>query len=225
LESLISGTMKKLSKLRFKSNEFSSDVMIKGLSDVLPAGWNTYDGFKIFVNSIINGGERMPFTLKTKDKFTNQRDFWVTKSFIDLSKGDTYDDVSKKSVLLSQQFSDFVKDYCKNVLKDEVLVWIFSGTSTGKQFLDVSKIDSRDLEMLRAENQNVNADDLIMIQFKKKVKELMVGSTSNGSTSNGSYEKKVPNFGPKQGSKFYKNNNIKKIQKQAENIVASGQDY
>lgn len=178
--------MEQLNNLKFSSNLYPESVLIQALNDVLPEEWNTFPGFVQYTNKLIYSkkADRIPFTLKIKDKFTNKWNFWIVKSFVNVNNKfynmNTSDESSvsfpKKSVLMSKQFIDFLRDYCKNNLKDQVQVWIFTGSYLGRQHLDLSKVNKDDLELLDSKDPN----DLVMVNFKRKVQEVMVGGVVGG---------------------------------------------
>lgn len=121
----------------------------------------------------------MPFTLKIKDKFTNKWNFWIVKSFVNVNskfykidtEGESSISFPKKNVLMSKQFTDYIRDYCKNTLLDQVQVWIFTGSYVGRQHLDLSKVNKDDLDLLDTKDPN----DLVMVNFKRKVPEVHIG--------------------------------------------------
>lgn len=174
--------MDQLNNLKFSSNMYPESVLIQALDDVIPNEWRTFEGFGQYTNRLIYSkkSERMPFTLKIKDKFTNKWNFWIVKSFVNVNnkfyqvvtEDESSLSFSKKNVLMSKQFSDFVRTYCKDTLRDQVQVWIFTGSYVGRQHLDISKVNSDDLELLDTTEPN----DLVMVNFKRKVPEVLVGA-------------------------------------------------
>lgn len=177
--------MEKLKKMKF--NNFSETVLNMALHEVLSnaGGWTNYDGFNRHVNSIVHG-HQVPFSMLTIDKVTGVRDFWLVRSVVNVVKypeyivggenGEVEKRYNKKTVLMSKQFLDYLRKYCKEVLKDQVQFWIFSHDLGGQQHLDMNKFSASDKVLLANRGDN-NPNDILMFQFKKKVPEVMVGRT------------------------------------------------
>lgn len=173
--------MEQLNHLKFSSNLYPESVLIQALNEVLPQEWRTFEGFVQYTNRLIYSKkvDRMPFTLKIKDKFTNKWNFWIVKSFVNVNskfykidtEGESSISFPKKNVLMSKQFTDYIRDYCKNTLLDQVQVWIFTGSYVGRQHLDLSKVNKDDLDLLDTKDPN----DLVMVNFKRKVPEVHIG--------------------------------------------------
>ncbi len=172
--------MEQLNGLKFSTNMYPQSVLIQALDEVLPSEWKTIEGFAQYTNRLIYSkkSERMPFTLKIKDKFTNKWNFWIVKSFVNINntwykvtENESSVSFPKKNVLMSKQFSDFIREYCKNTLQDQVQVSIFTGSYEGRQHLDMSKVNKDDLKLLDTTEPN----DLVMTNFKRKVSNVMVG--------------------------------------------------
>lgn len=168
--------MEQLSKLRMTKNTIGDDVIDMAMNDVIGAlGWGTYAQFKNTVTRILTShrADRIPFSVRTKDQQTGQMDFWLIRSFVHgVSGGEYAPGINKKSVLMSRQFSDKLRNHCRTQFNDEVQFWIFTGSYKGKQHLDISKLNQCDIDILG----NVDSNDIVMVQFKKKTPEVMVGA-------------------------------------------------
>jgi hypothetical protein len=172
-----SENMEKLKNIKFEN--YPQNVLDLAMFEILDGiGWTDYVTYKNNVENIING-IKYPFCLRTKDKLSRKLDFWLVRTFINFSKFPTYnieDKVyKKKEVLVSKQFNNCLRKYCKEQLKDEVQFWFFTGTLNGEQKLDMSRFSSTDMILLSSRGDG-NPDDLIMFQFKKKTREIMVGT-------------------------------------------------
>jgi hypothetical protein len=187
LESLAKD-MDVLGGIRFKKQVLSTEVLDLALKEVLKSvGWDNYQNFCDTVYDILNGPRngptRVPFSVKTRDKLTNRMDFWLVRSFIHVdeenseykAEPDSTESFSKKTVLMSREFSSHLRTYCKDVLKDEVQFWVFTGSYKGKQHLDLTKFNDSDIKRLQNGGKKLNPDNLIMIQFKKKAPEVIIG--------------------------------------------------
>lgn len=169
-----------LYSLKFSSNMYPDQVMGMALNEVLPRNWETYEGFSNYINKLVYSkkDDRMPFTQKVKDKFTGKWNFWIVKSFVNVNdKFYVHNGVQypKKAVLMSKQFNDYLRDFCKLMLNDNVQALTFTGSFTGRQNLDMTKVNKNDLVLL----DTVDPNDLVMVNFKRKVVETLVGTNEN----------------------------------------------
>lgn len=169
-----------LYSLKFSSNMYPDQVMGMALNEVLPRNWETYEGFSNYINKLVYSkkDDRMPFTQKVKDKFTGKWNFWIVKSFVNVNdKFYVHNGVQypKKAVLMSKQFNDYLRDFCKLMLNDKVQALTFTGSFTGRQNLDMTKVNKNDLVLL----DTVDPNDLVMVNFKRKVVETLVGTNEN----------------------------------------------
>ena len=106
-------------------------------------------------------------------------DFWLIRAFVNVGPSNEFYEVesvkyNKRDVLMSKQFCDFLRDYCRNQLKDEVQFWVFTGTYKNKQHLDMKKLGPNDIRALESIGET-NPDNLVLVQFKKKIAEIIVG--------------------------------------------------
>ena len=177
----LSEEMESLGKVRFKKVEYTEAILTKALAEVLgDLGWKGLETFRETVSDILrgprSGPNRIPFSLKTRNIRTSKMDFWLIRSFVKVDESYYSDDegntIPKKTVLMSRQFNNFLRGYCRNVLNDEVQFWSFTGSYKGKQHLDLTKLVPSDIELLPDQNPN----NLVMVQFKMKTPEVMVGS-------------------------------------------------
>jgi hypothetical protein len=181
--SRLASEMEILENVKMTKNVYPENVIIKAVADVLgKVGWNDYDKFSTTVNKIVNGPPyTVPFSTKTKNKRTGKFDFWIMRTYITIGPDVTYDvdnqKYPKKDVLMSRQFSDSLKDYCRNQLNDEVQFWVFTGASNGKQRLDMSRLHTGEIARLRSMGET-NPNNLVMVQFKKKSPEIFIGESS-----------------------------------------------
>jgi hypothetical protein len=168
--------MDKLMQVKFVS--YSQEVIDTAIGEVLRSvGFDEYESFRYTIDSILTG-TRIPFSLRTKDKLTGNMDFWLVRTFINVQKNSVIvheeKEYNKKEVLVSKQFCDTLRKFCKEQLNDEVQFWFFTTGMEGAQNLDMSKFSNSDKTLLSARGDN-NPDDLILYQFKKKHHEIMVG--------------------------------------------------
>ena len=174
----LNSQMEMLSKVKF--TPYSTDVLNAAKNEILGClGWTTKENFEGVILKILKG-EKIPLSLRTKDKTTSNLDFWLQRCVFDTSKDQFYNvnDVqySKSDVLLSKQFSDFLKKYIKEEFGDRVQFWCFSGSIiSGEQILDVSKFSKEDIKYIQriCEKEDFNPKSLIMFQFKKKIPEVI----------------------------------------------------
>jgi hypothetical protein len=173
--------MQSLSKIRITTEKFPEDVLLKAMADVLSeVGWYNYAEFNRSVNLILTGKSgSVPFSTKTRDLRTGKMDFWLVRVFLYVDEksyefeGKMY---SKLEVLMSQQFCMYLRGFCKTQLKDEAQFWSFTGSYVGKQHLDVTRFSQSYMTILTKQfGEVVNPDNLVMIQWKKKTPETMVG--------------------------------------------------
>jgi hypothetical protein len=185
----LSKEMEALSKVRIVKEKYPEEVLIKAMAEVLASvGWYDYQQFSNTINRILNGPPRsVPFSVKTRNQRTGKMDFWLIRAFINIAvEGNTdyvVNDIkyNKKDVLMSKQFCEFLRDYCRTQLKDEVQFWAFTGTYKGKQHLDMSKLTSSDVEALQSIGET-NPNNLCLFQFKKKSSEVIVGKVRSQGT-------------------------------------------
>jgi hypothetical protein len=180
--------MNLLKKVRIPTQRIPEEVLIEGMAEVLgELGWNDYEKFSNTIKTIINGRPQdlPPFSLKTRDQRTSKMDFWIIRIFINIkssyvdSTGKSY---GKKDVLMSREFCEYLRQYCRDVLRDEVQFWSFTGTYRGKQHLDMSRITQHDLNILKKTGRT-NPDELVMFQMKRKCPEVYVGQVGTSNTS------------------------------------------
>jgi len=154
--------------------KFPEAVLLKAIAEVLATvGWYDYEQFNKTVRRILTGPPRsVPFGVRTKDQRTGKFDFWLIRGFVNVANEPHYEveDVKydKLSVLMSWQFRDYLNDYCRHQLNDEVQFWTFTGTYKDTQQLDMSRFYPNDLDLLLATVGDTEADNLVMFQFKKK---------------------------------------------------------
>jgi hypothetical protein len=169
---IVTQKMEKLSKVRFNIKTYPEDVKLTALAEVIPNYFNGYDSFKDAIHTLIvtKRNEMPKFVTKTKDKQTGRYDFWIIRNYVSKSgeyvaeDGTTY---SKKELLESDEFREFLFSFCKHVLKSEVFVCIYSSTLTGKQHLDTAKILEEDKAELQRIHKSPNYEDFILFQFRK----------------------------------------------------------
>jgi hypothetical protein len=170
--------MDKLSKVRNSHNTVPQEIIVRALAEVLTElGWSDYATFLNSVNKVLNNPRNIPFSVRTKDIKTGKNDFWLMRIFINngvyVDENRTY---SKQNVLLSRQFAKYLRDFCKTELRDEVQFWTFAGKYNNNQHLDLSKLKPFELKLLQEIKGDIDANNLIMFQFKKKTPEVMVGN-------------------------------------------------
>jgi hypothetical protein len=178
--------MQALTKVRIVREKYSEAVLLKAMAEVLTSvGWYDYTQFTNTIRRILTGPRNsVPFSVKTRNQRTGKMDFWLIRAFINVdtpeNKNYSVDgkDYNKRDVLMSKQFCDFLRDYCRTQLKDEVQFWAFTGTYKGKQQLDMSKLAPSDISALESIGET-NPDHLVMFQFKKKTPEVMVGKATS----------------------------------------------
>jgi len=146
-------------------------VLSQAMDEVLSQiGFLNYSQFSRTVELIVQG-VKFPFAMRTKNMRTDKMDFWINRTFINIKKTPTYTfdgkDYDKLKLLMSEQFYDYLSDYCRMELKDEAQFWAFTGTYTNKQQLDMTRLSSSEIENLKLMGET-NPDNLVMFQFKKK---------------------------------------------------------
>lgn len=173
--------MSALAKVRIPTEPLPEGVVLKAMAEVLAdLGWVDYRAFSSTISKILRGPPKsVPFAMKTRNQRTGKMDFWLIRVFINVgetNKEYVVDDkrYNKRDVLMSRQFCDFLRDYCRTQLKDEAQFWTFTGTYRNKQHLDMGKLNEDDLAALRQIGET-DPNNLVMIQFKKKTPEVMVG--------------------------------------------------
>jgi len=173
--------MQVLSKVRIPVEQLPEEVILKAMAEVLAElGWSDYGSFNKTIKRILTGPPRsVPFAVKTRNQRTGKMDFWLIRVFVnigDVNKeyevdGKTY---NKRDVLMSHQFCDYLRDFCRTELHDEAQFWTFTGSYRNKQHLDMSKLSQDDMAALRQIGET-DSNNLVMFQFKKKVPEVYVG--------------------------------------------------
>jgi len=177
----LASEMRAITKVRIVRETYPEDVLLKAMAEVLTTvGWYDYEQFSKTIHRILTGPPRsVPFSVKTRNARTGKMDFWLIRAFINVTDDNQEyvideKNYNKKDVLMSKQFCEFLRQYCREQLKDEVQFWAFTGTYKGKQQLDMSKLTQSDINALESIGET-NPDNLVMFQFKKKSPEVMVG--------------------------------------------------
>lgn len=170
--------MQLLSKVRIPVETFPDAVLLKAMGEVLgELGWDSYAKFSQTVRTILTNPRTVPFAVRTRNQRTGKMDFWLIRVFIKIN--DDYEVDGKKfnklDVLMSRSFGNYLRSFCKEVLRDEAQFWCFTGSYSGKQHLDMSKLNQFDLTALENCVGETNPDNLIMFQLKKHVPEVYVG--------------------------------------------------
>jgi len=174
--------MQALSNVRFVKEKYPETVLMKAMAEVLTSvggGWYDYSQFSNTIRRILTGpSHTVPFAVKTRNQRTGAMDFWLIRAFINVKMSPTYTvefkDYNKREILMSKQFCEYLRQYCREQLKDEVQFWAFTGTYKGKQQLDMSRLHPSDINALESIGET-NPDNLVMFQFKKKTPEVFVG--------------------------------------------------
>lgn len=170
--------MEMLSKIESPTNEYPKEVIAVAMEEVLNTlKWDDYSTFQNIVNTILTGPRnKIPFSMKTRDKRTGKLDFWLLRIFLKVGEYSVDDKVyDKRDVLMSRQFCDYLREFCRTELKDQVQFWTFTGTYRNKQHLDMSKLTQDDQNQLKLMGE-VDPNNLVMFQFKKKVPEVYIGA-------------------------------------------------
>jgi len=170
--------MAKLSKVKFNVEQIPEKVIIKAIAEVLSnVGWTSIEGFHKTIDTILYCPPRIiPFSIKAKDKNTGKNDFWILRTFIDIKQQYEVDGkkYNKQNILMSRQFCNSLREYCRTELNDRVQFWTFTGSYTGKQNLDMTKLSQSDIKLLDQMFGETNPRNLVMFQFKKKVPEVYI---------------------------------------------------
>lgn len=178
--------VKALCNVRFKRNVMSENVLKQGLKLILGDLWTDYRSFKRLTTAIATGRERRLFCSRLTNKETYRYDYWIVRNFVLLKLDDidltitdesTGAEFTKKQVLTSRDFNQFMKVYCKNDLQDEAHYSSFSGN-----LLDLSKFE-KDLSKL----PDPNPHNLILVQFKMKNPEIVIGRTGSSASMSSGY--------------------------------------
>lgn len=174
-----------LEEMRF-SEEFPPDsLVLECITEVLhEVGWYDYQSFSESVNKIIMyGPQSVPLSTRARDIFTMKKDFWIQKVMIDLSKNDTLfykgAEYKKLDVIMSKKFSNTLRNYCRNKLNDKLQFWCFSGNYSGKQSLNMTKFSESDINYIQNKYGHTEPTKFIMIQFKKKNKDVFLHDKNN----------------------------------------------
>lgn len=173
--------MSALAKVRIPTEPLPESVILKAMAEVLAdLGWTDYKAFSTTINKILRGPPKsVPFAMKTRNQRTGRMDFWLIRVFINVGEankeyvvdGKSY---NKRDVLMSRQFCECLRDYCRTQLRDEAQFWTFTGTYRNKQHLDMDKLNEDDLAALRQIGET-NPNNLCMLQFKKHLPDVYVG--------------------------------------------------
>jgi hypothetical protein len=175
--------MQVLSKVRIPVEDLPEEVVLKAMAEVLSElGWSDYGSFNRTIKRILTGPPKaVPFGVKTRNQRTGLMDFWLIRVFVIVGESNKEYEVdgkcySKRDVLMSHQFCDYLRDFCRTELHDEAQFWTFTGSYKNKQHLDMSKLSLDDMNALRQIGET-NPNNLCMFQFKKKVPEVYVGGS------------------------------------------------
>lgn len=179
--------MQILSKVRIPVVQLPEEVILKAMAEVLSEiGWSDYSSFNKMIRRILTGPPKsVPFAVKTRNQRTGKMDFWLIRVFVpvgDSNKEYIADDgkkFNKRDTLMSHQFCDNLRDFCRTELHDEVQFWTFTGSYKNKQHLDMSKLHPDDLSALKQMGET-DPNNLVFFQFKKKVPEVYVGAVGEG---------------------------------------------
>lgn len=165
--------MKALEQVKVVKQPFSENVLMKALADVLHTlNWSTYESFQASIQGLLDRSIRIPFSQIARDRVTGERDFWLIRVFVPL-KGAKYLSHTKKEVLLSKEFHQFLRTFIREQLNGEVHFTILTGDK-----LDLSKLPGfmdNDLRTLPTQSPF----ELVMVQFKKKSTEKYIESTES----------------------------------------------
>lgn len=174
--------MQVLSKVRIPTEQLPEDVILKAMAEVLAElGWSDYASFNKTIRQVLTGPPRsVPFAIKTRNQRTGKMDFWLIRVFVnigDANKEYEVDDkkYNKRDVLMSHQFCDYLREFCRTQLHDEAQFWTFTGSYRNKQHLDMAKLNQDDMAALRQIGE-IDPNNLVMFQFKHKSAEVYVGS-------------------------------------------------
>lgn len=166
----VESDMNKLKNVRFKEGVINEEIISKAFKDVLGhLKWNSYDDFKESISKITKDGtfKRIERNGWVIDSFVNTTGFYIDKT-----TGNSY---IKKKVILSNEFSSYLRKYCKEVLKDEVQFKYFIGGSNGNSRLNIDLLPEKCLKEYNQKYSNVNQKNIIMFRFRHKYPEIYVG--------------------------------------------------
>jgi hypothetical protein len=173
--------MQVLSKVRIPVEQLPEGVILKAMAEVLAElDWTDYASFNKMIKRILTGPPKsVPFAVKTRNQRTGKMDFWLIRVFVPIAGANSEYEFggkkyNKRDVLMSHQFCDYLRDFCRTQLKDEAQFWTFTGSYRNKQHLDMAKLNQDDMAALRQMGET-NPNNLVMFQFKKKVPEVYVG--------------------------------------------------
>ncbi len=112
-----------LTKVRIPVEQLPEEVILKAMAEVLSElGWSDYGSFNKTIRRILTGPPKaVPFAVKTRNQRTGLMDFWLIRVFVVV--GDTNKEYevdgkqySKRDVLMSHQFCDYLRDFCRTEL-------------------------------------------------------------------------------------------------------------
>ncbi len=177
--------MQILAKVRIPIEQLPEEVILKAMAEVLSKlGWSDYASFNRTIRRVLTGPPKVvPFAVKTRNQRTGLMDFWLIRVFVMVGDSNKEYQVNgkhynKRDVLMSHQFCDYLRDFCRTELHDEAQFWTFTGSYRNKQHLDMDKLSQDDVTALRQMGDPtdfLNSNNLVMFQFKKKVPEVYVG--------------------------------------------------
>jgi DNA-directed RNA polymerase subunit H (RpoH/RPB5) len=179
-----------LTQVRFSKNSFDEHLLSQALQDVFKTfGWSIDSDpqrsceefnktLKLIMKTPTKGKEqKVPYSLVTKNKQTGIFDFWLLRSFVKIredGKLTEYTDkngktVPKIKILMSRDFCNYIRNFCQLNFNDQAHVLIYTGSYKGKQHLDITRFGDTKLP-------DPDPNNLVMVQFKKKVVEEMIGA-------------------------------------------------
>jgi len=181
--------MQLLAKVRIPVEEVPEEVILKAMAEVLSElGWSDYTSFSRMIKRILTSPSKsIPFAMKTRNQRTGMMDFWLIRVFIPVGGANKNYEVdgkfySKRDVLMSRQFCDYLRDFCRTELRDEAQFWTFTGSYKNKQHLDMAKLSQDDMAALRQMGET-DPNNLVMVQMKKKSPEVYVGGVQKARAS------------------------------------------
>lgn len=174
--------MAKLSIVRISYNtKLPKAVIDMAVEDVLRSvNWPDYAEFKKCVTNIVSKNfAGIKYASVVTDVETKKQDFWLIKGFINLRTENAYEHEGvrylKSEVLTNTSFFERFNVFCEKEFNNEFVFRVLHGSR-----LDVSRFsqyDWRDLTKFMGVPKNeITAETMVMIQFKKPTKKVMIGA-------------------------------------------------
>jgi len=164
-------------KLNISLYYYPEGLLYKALKDVFSKfDWITYNNFRKTINDIM-GDKNIPFTSKIFDNVKKVKDVWIVHMYVFVGNREyEYNKryYSKREILLSKDFRNYLIEHCSTILKDEVVCKFFAGpdyASGNIELLDMNKATKQELISLSSIS-DLDANKFVLISFRKRFQRL-----------------------------------------------------